>query len=287
MKQPETLEISTVSSCTNLCDYCPQETLAQAYGNGRSHAIIKMSFKTFKRIVKKLPHHTWIDFSAFTEPFLNPDCIDMILYANEKKHPLRVFTTLVGVRKGYIYKLSKIKFIRFSLHLPDDLGVMKVNIDNRYLEALDYLLSHHIATDAMCWGPMHSKLVPVVKKYNISIKIKQLTGKDLWTRANNVHNTQHVRLLKNSKKAGKLFCKPILQKNGGPVGRINHNVLLPDGRVVLCCNDYGLSHVLGNLLTDDYNSLFLSAEYQKVMNGLADESLSILCRWCEHAVTIN
>jgi len=45
--------------------------------------------------------------------------------------------------------------------------------------------------------------------------------------------------------------------------------------------DYGLKHVLGNLISGDYNSLFRSAEFLRVKKGLRDESLDILCRYCE------
>jgi hypothetical protein len=37
---------------------------------------------------------------------------------------------------------------------------------------------------------------------------------------------------------------------------LNHNVLLPNGDVLLYCMDYGMKHILGNLLSVDYASLF-------------------------------
>lgn len=62
--------------------------------------------------------------------------------------------------------------------------------------------------------------------------------------------------------------------------RLHHNILLPNGDVVLCCTDFGMRHVLGNLLSQDYPSLFQSGEFLKVKRGQKDETLDILCRCC-------
>ena len=69
--------------------------------------------------------------------------------------------------------------------------------------------------------------------------------------------------------------------------RINHNVLLSNGNVALCCMVYDLKHVLGNLLKQSYEDLFASSEYNRVLNGLAgDESIDIACRKCEISAPI-
>ena len=40
--------------------------------------------------------------------------------------------------------------------------------------------------------------------------------------------------------------------------KFKQSVLLPNGDVLLCCMDYGMKHVLGNLLKSEYTSLFRS-----------------------------
>ena len=93
-------------------------------------------------------------------------------------------------------------------------------------------------------------------------------------------------------RAGNLVAKAIPRKTGklecsscGP--RIDHNVLLPDGSVALCCMVYDLKHVIGSLLTGSYASLFESEEYARVMRGLSgDESIDIACRNCEVSVSV-
>jgi len=80
------------------------------------------------------------------------------------------------------------------------------------------------------------------------------------------------------RKTGKIKCSAC-----GP--KLDHNVLLPNGNVALCCMIYDLKHIVGNLLTGTYDSLFESEEYKKVLRGQAgDESVDIACRSCELAV---
>ena len=68
------------------------------------------------------------------------------------------------------------------------------------------------------------------------------------------------------------------------VKELRENVLLPNGDVVACCNDYGLEHVFGNLLEQDYESLFHSEEFKRLEQLQKDDSKDLLCRRdCEFA----
>ena len=65
---------------------------------------------------------------------------------------------------------------------------------------------------------------------------------------------------------------------------MNNNILLPDGTVVLCCMDYGLKHILGNILTDTFEEIMDGEEMRKVKEGMnGNETLDILCRNCSYA----
>lgn len=67
---------------------------------------------------------------------------------------------------------------------------------------------------------------------------------------------------------------------------LNHNVLMPNGDVLLCCMDYDQKHVIGELNTMKYQQLFTSKEYIRIRAGLRDESIDILCRNCEVSAQI-
>jgi hypothetical protein len=79
--------------------------------------------------------------------------------------------------------------------------------------------------------------------------------------------------------AGRITCSTAQRK-------LNHNVLLPDGTVILCCMDYGCQHVLGNLLAQPYQTLFTGAAMDAVLAGLDDPELPLLCRRCVRAVPL-
>jgi hypothetical protein len=58
------------------------------------------------------------------------------------------------------------------------------------------------------------------------------------------------------------------------VERLYHNVLLPNGDVSLCCMDYGLKYVLGNLYNQEYNDI------------IPEPNTTFgLCRYCENGTT--
>jgi hypothetical protein len=64
----------------------------------------------------------------------------------------------------------------------------------------------------------------------------------------------------------------------------DRNVLLPDGSVVLCCMDYNLKHIIGNLLTQSYKQIFEGeklAEIIKINESPEFDKCSI-CKSCEN-----
>ena len=108
--------------------------------------------------------------------------------------------------------------------------------------------------------------------------------KDVHTRANNVKQ-EKIAVPHIARHEGKIECDVVLRRNNG-VKTLDFNVLLPNGNVTLCCMDYGLKHILGNLVTDSYESLFTGEEYKRIQAGLLDGDLDILCRTCKEAKNI-
>ena len=60
-------------------------------------------------------------------------------------------------------------------------------------------------------------------------------------------------------------------------------VVLPNGAMVLCCMDYGLQHVLGNLVQQTYDEIVYSDEYVRVEKAMDDDTIPLLCRSCATA----
>ena len=63
---------------------------------------------------------------------------------------------------------------------------------------------------------------------------------------------------------------------------MDHNVLLPDGTVLMCCMDYGMTGVFGNLFEQSYDEV-INSEAARAMRRTLDVGESI-CRHCANAI---
>ena len=110
------LEITTKIGCRVNCEYCPQAKLIREY-HKRSE-ITLMSLDIFRTCIEKLPSTIDLHFSGMCEPWLNLECADMILHANERGHRILVSTTLAGLTVADIERIDSIDFKKFNVHLP-------------------------------------------------------------------------------------------------------------------------------------------------------------------------
>jgi len=252
------MEISTVVGCKMNCGYCPQKLHIKKYNEVKRDTV--MSMDTFRICLAQIPTHVEILFAGMAEPWLNPWATEMLLMASQT-HRVGVYTTCYGMKLHDVEAIKDLDFLHFCIHVPDQDGVMNLKITREYLEVLAQAIkipSHNIT----CIG----KVNPYVKA---------VIGKEVPDSSNTlISRAGSLKAFAIPKKKGELFCSAT-----GP--KIDHNVLLPNGDVVLCCMIYGLDHIIGNLLVDSYEDLFESNEYKRIMEGLKDDNSSILCRKCE------
>lgn len=269
------LEITTRIGCNVNCIYCPQKRLVSRYvETAQGGPIIEMTLDTFKVCIDKLPQDTRIDFSGMAEPWLNPACTQMVQYVAEKGHPIAVYTTLVGMTQKDFNILCQIPMEEFVLHIPDDKNNSHIDITPAYIALLEQAIyatrdGSPIVTGYSCHAGIHPAIVEAIPEDG-----KLIT--ELHDRAGNVGETEYV---EHACPKGQVVCV-----NCG--ADINHNVLLPDGRVALCCMDYGLKHILGNLKHQTWEEIHESNEAKRVIAGLSDESADTLCRSCVNAKNI-
>lgn len=266
------MEITTKLGCSVNCKYCPQELYIKEYlrtGNGEKI----LSLENFKICIDKLPENTFIEFAGFTEPFFNEKCIDMIKYAKERGYRVNLFTTLRGLKPEQVDDILKIDFEEFVLHAPDKQGYAVIPIDETYKKILERLVNAK-KTNGNCF------IDYVSAQGDVPDEIKDILGDDI-----------RVYVVLNDR-AGNLE-DPCLYGKKGLVGRvrcelskdINHNVLLPDGRVIICSNDWGMKHVMGNLITDTYKQILNGEEAKKIRKAMAsNDDKSVLCRNCFQAI---
>jgi hypothetical protein len=261
------LEISTVVGCRVACSFCPQKTHVANYAKQAGHGASKfLLLDDFKRCLETVPTEVEIVFAGMAEPWLNTAATYMVLHAVERGHTVAVYTTTVGMTPVDIELLHGIPFKHFCIHLPDNAGQMHIDVDSpAYLRGLRAAMtvpgSHFTVI-----GELNEKLVPIVGK--------QLNNDSagLISRAGNLTVGKQV------SHKGKIRC------GATAPGVMDHNVLLPNGDVVLCCCDYSLRHNLGNLLVQDYASLFNGIAYRAVMHGWEDDTVDTICRRCELAI---
>lgn len=278
------MAVTTCIGCKNRCKFCPQDTFVHAYTkravrlSSIEHvegSATVLSLDAFKGFLERVPKHFVINFAGFSEPWQAPDCTDMVLAAHARGHKIRVFTTLVGMEPNDVYGLTKIPFDLFSVHVPDEGPSTRISVDQQMLNTLRAVekygfsqleFHNHI-------GRPHPEFLRVFGAFEIH-------GAGVVDRAGNL--SEEGKLPKPKRINGRIRCGFNPHSN-----ELNHNVLLPNGDVVLCCEDYGLKHTLGNLHNSDLLSIYDSEPYRTIKRGLDDDSIDLLCRYCHRAIQVD
>jgi MoaA/NifB/PqqE/SkfB family radical SAM enzyme len=262
-----TTSIDTQNGCVVDCVFCPQRTLQKSYKGERF-----MTLDNFKKAVDKLPQEVRVTFAGFTEPWLNKNCTDMVLYAHEKGHPISIFTTGIGMSIEDIDRIKHIPFAGgpnggFVLHLPDQERKAKHPITKRYIEVIEhfgkvYPQINNFTTMAM--GTIHEQVRHVFSNAPVYA---------MWSRAGNLLGESIMKPeLLNRKDEYRSIYHGEQPMTCGCLEKMYHNVMLPNGDVSLCCMDYGLEHILGNLYEQSYEDII--PDNFQCFN---------LCRFCENA----
>ena len=293
-----------------MCEYCPQtkliknfvdnihnKTLIDNYDKSGDvkeieklliHEYVKenknrttmMSLDTFKKCLSTVSNEVDIHFTGYTEAFENPNCTDMIVYAFEKGHNVLINSTLVGMTKNDIDRLEEIaSFKEFNVHLPsatyfENIGKNSKSvqektgkeISNEYLKLIDYIIEAKFPKKFHTHSGDGYGLHQEIEEYaGDRIRGVGYKNRGLNSRAGNLGKLTGEKLWENN------WCH-----------RIIHNVLLPDGTVQLCCQDYGLEEPLGNLLHMDYPDIFETENFKnRIMTGKTD-----ICNRCDDGVAV-
>ena len=286
-KRTANVEITTVIGCPVMCSFCPQVSLIKNFKLQNSLKIKDkvLTIDRFEKIVAKLP--TWVDihFSGMSEPYAAKDCSKMMHHAITKGHRISVYSTLVGSNKEDLDLLSEIPFdnkYKLVVHLPDDEENFKAKVNDKYIHNLEYFLNLPSIQRGIANGSID--FMSMSRKGLTDPKIKHLIPKKLASfiaisRAGNLANEKELYEGADitRRKSGPLVCSAAPQ--------LNHNVVLPNGDVVLCCMDYSIDHKIGNLLEQSYEELFESEQLKDIFEMMKNdsESQNLLCRTCEYS----
>lgn len=267
-----TLEITTVipeKGCVVDCVFCPQRTLEKVYKGERI-----LTLNNFKSLIDKVPRDVRITFAGFTEPWMNKHCSSMLVYAHDQGHPISVFTTGVGVSIADLESIIHIPFAGnpnggFVLHLPDSELLARHPITSGYIKTLEWIKDNHHRIQNFSIMTMGKEVHPDVRHL-----FDWAPNYEMWSRAGNLirESLDKPQLIALKDRWNSIYHTD-KNRTCGCVEHLYHNVLLPNGQVTLCCMDYGLDQVLGNLYEQSYEELIPEAQ-----------SCYDLCNYCENGV---
>ncbi len=260
------LDVTAAVGCPLNCGCCPQELFVSAYSKTGGPRL--MSFETFKACVDKVPKNVHVSFSGFCEPFVNPALADMIIYAHRSGFKLLMNTTAVGLTRGTLSRIEDIPFENIDVHMPDRENNTLVAAMPHHLETLEMLSHSRLHRRRfISLGEPHPAVVSL-----LGSGIETVAKGDLVSRAGALEHIRHP-LLKYRK--GAILCLRKYQRR---------NVLLPNGDLLLCCMDFGMKHVIGNLLRSPYREIVGGQPMRDILRRLKDEKYGhVICRRCELA----
>ncbi len=264
-------EFTLSIGCSLNCHYCPQEKLIRRYVDLYGKDELFMKFDTFVKCLKNIKQGGGISFAGMVEPFHNKECAKMIKYAYDHGYKIWLATTLVDATEEDFEILKDVCFEDIQLHIPDEQGNSKFVITDEYLRIFQLFHEKFIANGHLtysCHGGIHDAIKPYLSR-------DVICSSAMMNRAGNLEYEE----LHTYAHKGRIICAcgSVQQVTGWSPS------VLPNGTVLLCCMDYGMEHILGNLALQESSAILNGKEYLRCKQGLEDEKIPVLCRKCPMA----
>jgi len=303
------LEVSAVKSCSVRCAYCPQDLLNTA-ASARSLPS-SLTPDLFVKVLSNASEHvSALHWTGYTEPCLNKYLSELVQIAHTRGYSQSISTTLVGYQEQIDFVGKTPIFNLKTLHLPDSDGMMaqgSLKVNEKYLNTLKRFLESHSSSSSnpsrlkiVCYGErMHPEVANILfqKKYKSVVSSISIINK-IHTRAGTLYKHKHFSTL--NRVFGLKSKSTILERltNKFPLKilacispllpsfyycsyrRVDQPVLLPSGEVNICCMDYSLSCIYGNLATETFASL--RAHWNDTYLGEFASGRLAACSNCEY-----
>lgn len=270
------IEVTAKIGCAVNCKYCPQKLLVSRYYESDKSRKGVMTLEDYKGYLDKCPQETIVDFSGFVEPFLIDDSVDMMEYTYQTGHEMTLFTTLRGLSVDQAKRVLAMPFRFVCLHTPDKDGYANIPMTEEYFQVLEMFLKakkengEPFIDVANCQSEPHSE---VVKRTQGRLKIYC----EMSDRAGNLDENDTA--LAHVRTEGPIYCSRAYA--------LNHNILLPDGSLALCCNDFGLDNIIGNLSEQSYDEIMHGDVIRNIKRAMHIEiDKDMICRKCMFACKV-
>ncbi len=287
-KKINRLEITSTIGCAMMCEYCPQTLIGSVAKKQNLNR--KMSFENFKLYMSNVPVSTQIHWTGYSEPLAHENFEDFVLYLENKGYKQLISTTMFGRRHTEDFMTKFPKFISITFHLPDNKNLMKLKVSDKYIDTLERTIKFqskhlknklHFVVFGDDFHPLIKKLLSKMIEENYIIKEnidlrKHLNSRSETIDVNKLYNTDKSNL-KKEELTGKqkiFYCSYL---------RLNQGVLLPDGNVNLCCNDYSVGSIIGSLNNTKLNKIY---NQEKIFSEDFIYGKNSVCKKCEYYKTI-
>lgn len=281
-KQPRpALEISGRSACGRMCDYCPQTEYNLAYKK-IDPVNQKLTLDKIVQIQKNIPLNTVIHWTGYVEPLELKEFSEIVSFLSKQGYSQLLGTTLTGYDENINFVIKN--FMMFdagiSLHLPDNKGLMKGKFDKFYAERIEKLLQALQGSSmkkdvsiALIGESFHKSIKEVIEKYKHRFAISRTRALSSRNGLININQFGYKNSRKQSRNEGPYYCS---------IQRLNQGVLLPNGLVSLCCQDFGLNLILGSLMEKNLEKLYSRIENEAVLRQDFETGLMRPCINCEY-----
>jgi len=284
------LEITVKVGCGRMCDYCPQELFIQSFKTKSPGENRSLSLLDLQDYMENVPTTTLIKWTGFTEPLDAKEFPEMVEFLHKNGFEQTISTTLCGNERSVDYFINEFsKFKQITLHLPDNQGLMKGKFDENY----KLILKTFIRNYALQRNKPEVDFFLIGENWHDSIKeIIELSVSDGLFSEENVLKARYL-----NTRASAISVELFGLKTSGTMiknkdkyhcayKRLNQGVLLPNGRVVLCCQDYGMVHTIGSLKQSKLEDIYNSIESDEKLKSMFEEGEFSPCNKCEHYLPI-
>ncbi len=252
------IEITNI--CNLNCSFCIKNQRTSQY----------MSIDNFKIILEKLKFHTkYLYFHLLGEPLMHPFINEFISIAS-LNYSINITTN--GYLIDKIKDNKNIRQVNISLHSYDE--KYKISLEQymtNIFSCIELLKSNTYISLRMWLKNKYSKKIikMIEERYNKKIDDNTILEKNvfisideefIWPDLNN----------------------EFYEETGTCYALKDHIGILVDGTIVPCCLDSKGNINLGNIYSDEIESIIQSSRYQKMLNGFKNNRKEeLLCKKCK------
>jgi uncharacterized Fe-S cluster-containing radical SAM superfamily protein len=291
------LNVTTTSGCKGRCAYCPEDRFKAAMAD-------RPRYLSASELCELLPnlagtHFEVVSFGGFSEPFDNPEIVELVTLVSEQEFvdEIAVYSNGEAMTPATMRRLAGVRFgtVDISCHgfEIDTYRRTRSFIDPRAVRSnVMFLLENHANIDKLTIsvsGPYGSEQSLAELEALCDTFGATLLRRDLHTRAGllRIGRDRNDRSddggARNSRRSrsGPFRCAKF---------DFEKPVLIPGGDISLCCQDFALRYVVGNLHEETFAGIMSGSSLRRhvldVANGRTDDP-GLACYECVFCVPVN